>query len=110
MQPLSERARLVLRELERDPGARCSRGVLSAATGLGDRAVREAVAELVARGWPVLSDSGEAGYALARSAEEVARAKEEVMSRIRMLSVRARGLTMAQRAMLAAPERQERLL
>lgn len=68
------------------------RASIASMTGLTDRAVRGAVAHLVADGWPVLSTSSEAGYVFELDPDRLeAVADREYRSRITALAVRWRG-------------------
>lgn len=73
-------ARVVLNLLRRDADG-WSRYELESETGMHDRRVRDAVTALRRLGWPVVSNSGQAGYRLATNAEDVAHTVAEYRHR-----------------------------
>lgn len=65
---------------------------LSFLTGIGEREVRQIVSDLVTLGKYPIASTSDAGYYWICSDEEFARAHSELVSRIKKLSKRAKGL------------------
>lgn len=102
MDELSDGATKVLRVLSEQPLSRWTRAQLVGRTGLGDRAVRDAVRELRRRGIAVVASSRDAGYWLARTATEVEAMEREYRSRAVDEFTTARALRATRRSMVAA--------
>ncbi len=74
-----------------------------------DRNIREAVSELICEGKPVIATSGEAGYHIAASADELTAVIAEHDSRIRALARRKAGLEAARAGLAPYHAQQSKL-
>lgn len=77
--------RVVLRVLELIPIRTWTRKALATECQMSDRAVRQSIENLRLAHTPILSSSGTAGYRIAKTADEVAECRREMLNRGRVI-------------------------